>query len=243
MAADWIKLEKTTLAKPEVLRVAIELGIHPMHAFGLCVRFWCWADDQLSDGHAPGVTKEVLDLILCHAGLCEALITVGWLRVREGSLEVPHFDRHLSQSAKNRALANDRKAKQRDAKREPRHRPAAVSRAERDTSVTRVESESKSKSNKKTNNKHPHFENAEFAEQFEIFLAQSQRTHHWIAGEEVQQQWLYELTRHSPEDAAAMLRFSTGAGAKKPIWNGDHSRTRGASAAKQTSKRLEVVRD
>ena len=114
MAGDWIKIEKATVRKREVLMIAGELGVHPDHAFGLCFRFWSWCDDNLSTGHALGVTNVLLDQLLGHDGFSTALVNAGWLRDREGSLEVPHFDRHLSQSSKNRALANDRKKVQRD---------------------------------------------------------------------------------------------------------------------------------
>ncbi|MCD0460038.1 hypothetical protein [Roseiconus lacunae] len=113
MAEDWIKVEKVTPGKPEVLGIASELGIHPVHAFGLCVRFWMWCDDQLLTGNAPRVTAATLDCFLGHEGLASALLKVGWLQVRSDSLEVPHFDRHLSTGAKKRASTRERVAKSR----------------------------------------------------------------------------------------------------------------------------------
>lgn len=130
MAGDWIKVEKATARKPEVLRLAALLDIPVDHAFGLCVRFWSWCDDQLADGHAPGVTVVTLDSVFGHAGFCDALLSVGWLVARNGSLSIPNFDRHLSESAKARALSGKRKQKQRGPK---------VSRSQRDKSVTREE--------------------------------------------------------------------------------------------------------
>lgn len=137
MAGDWIKVEKSTARKPEVLRIADILGIHPDHAFGLCVRFWSWCDDQMESGHAPSVTIVTLNCVFGHAGFVESLIEVGWLRVRGSSLEVPNFDRHLSESAKNRALSSRRKQKQRASE------TPEMSRSERDNSVTREEKSKK----------------------------------------------------------------------------------------------------
>lgn len=111
MAGDWIKVEKATARKPEVLTIAAELGIHPDHAFGLCVRFWSWCDDHMSDANARGVSGSLVDALLERSGIATALVKVGWLRVRDGSLEVPNFDRHLSQSSKTRALTKERVAK------------------------------------------------------------------------------------------------------------------------------------
>jgi hypothetical protein len=133
MAGDWIKVEKATARKPEVMAVADALGIHVDHAFGLCVRFWFWCDDQMTDGHALSVTNVTLDASFGHAGFASALVKVGWLRVRNGSLEVPNFDRHLSESAKNRALSGRRQQKRRG------ETVTEMSRSERDKCVTREE--------------------------------------------------------------------------------------------------------
>lgn len=133
MAGDWIKVEKATARKPEVLRLADLLGVHPDHAFGLCVRFWFWCDDQMSDGHAASVTTVTLNAAFGHAGFVESLVEVGWLRVRDGSLEVPNFDRHLSESAKKRSLSGKRQQKRRHAN------VTKVSRSKRNKCVTREE--------------------------------------------------------------------------------------------------------
>ena len=108
MAGDWIKVEKATPRKREVLIIAGKLKIHPDHAFGLCFRFWSWCDDNLSDRYASGVTEALLDQLLGYDGFATAAVDVGWLLSRNGSIEVPNFDRHLSQSAKKRALSKDR---------------------------------------------------------------------------------------------------------------------------------------
>lgn len=133
MAGDWIKVEKATARKPEVLRLADLLGIHPDHAFGLCVRFWFWCDDQLVDGHAPSVTYVTLNSVVGHAGFAEALAQIGWLSEIGGKMVVPNFDRHISASAKSRALSVERKRKERGGD------VTVLSRSERDESVTREE--------------------------------------------------------------------------------------------------------
>ena len=157
MAADWIKVEKSTPRKPEVLRIAELLDIHPDHAFGLCVRFWFWCDDQMKTCHAQSVTIVTLDYTVGHTGFAKALLEVGWLLVRNGSLEIPNFDRHLSESAKKRADSLRRKHKQRDG-----NVGKSVTK-KRDKNVThKSESESESeKGNTKTKNKQK-----ELAEEF-----------------------------------------------------------------------------
>jgi hypothetical protein len=95
------------------MRIAAKLGIHQDHAFGLCFRFWAWCDDNLGNGNAIGVTSVMLDALLDRDGFASALIEVGWLQVRNGSLVVPNYDRHLSENAKKRALSSERTAKSR----------------------------------------------------------------------------------------------------------------------------------
>ena len=117
MAGDWMKIEKVTTRKPEILRIADQLGIHRLHAFGLCVEFWSWCDDQLRESYANGVTEKFVDDIVGHKGFASALLSVDWLQARSGSLEIPNFDRHLAEGAKTRALTAKRmknsRAKQR----------------------------------------------------------------------------------------------------------------------------------
>ena len=114
MAGDWIKVEKATPRKPEIFGIAARLNISLDHAFAVCVRFWMWCDDHLIDGNAQNVTCLLLDDALGCPGIADALLSVGWLQVRSGSLVIPHFDRHLSASAKNRAETARSVAKSRE---------------------------------------------------------------------------------------------------------------------------------
>lgn len=119
-------MEKSTRDKPEVWAIAEVLDIDPDAVLGKLFRVWCWFDEQSRDGHAPSVTKKLLDRDVGVTGFCDAMCKVGWLIEKGGQIEVPNFGRHNGKSAKKRALANDRKKNQR-------------SREERDKSVTREE--------------------------------------------------------------------------------------------------------
>lgn len=143
MAGDWIKFEKETLRKPEVFRIANKLHVPRHQAVGMLLEFWAWCDSNSLDGHAPFVTASDVDAIVGVAGFSSALLEVAWLSVRSGSLIVPHFDRHLSQSAKNRGLAGERQRKRRH---ESVTNPL---RAQRDNSVTREEKRRETKRKEK----------------------------------------------------------------------------------------------
>jgi len=107
--AEWIKLEHTTPDKPEIVQLAAHLDIDHDAAFGKCVRFWIWTDQQSQNGHDLTVTSAFLDRLTNCPGFTDALVKVGWLRKRNTNFSVPNFDRHNGQTAKNRALARDRK--------------------------------------------------------------------------------------------------------------------------------------
>src|SRR5262249_46189902 len=111
MAGDWLKVEKDTPEKPEVLTVAAVLGLDPEVVFTKCFKLWRWFDSNTADGNARGVTAELLDSLVHRPGFSQALLDVGWLQARSGSLAIPHFDRHMGQSGKRRALTAERVAR------------------------------------------------------------------------------------------------------------------------------------
>ena len=48
MTAHWIKVEKDTPAKPEVMRLAALLDIDEFTVVGHLIAFWSWVDSNLS---------------------------------------------------------------------------------------------------------------------------------------------------------------------------------------------------
>jgi hypothetical protein len=129
LAGDWIKVQHTTADKPEVMQIAKALDVEPEQVCGHLLRVWAWADQQSLDGHAINVTERDIDRVARHAGFATAMREVGWLVGMNGTLSLPNFDRHNGETAKKRALASDRKRKEREEE----------SRNERDESVTREE--------------------------------------------------------------------------------------------------------
>ncbi|MCE5269158.1 MAG: hypothetical protein LLG00_14880 [Planctomycetaceae bacterium] len=127
MAGDWIKWTKGLARKKEVLGIAFRLCVPPAHAAGLCMMFWEWLDDNVADAHIDengnaNVTlgplhPDFIDSLVCASGFAAALTAEGWLCARSGSLTVPNYCRHNSQTSKDRALTAERVAKSRRQKR------------------------------------------------------------------------------------------------------------------------------
>ena len=113
MAGDWIKIRDDLPDDLEVIRMSGSLGIHQDTVVGKLIRFWTWVDRHMEDGHAAGVTNVFIDEYVRHAGFARALSDVGWLAYTNEGFDVPKFERHLSECAKRRGLAIERKRAER----------------------------------------------------------------------------------------------------------------------------------
>lgn len=100
---------------PSVIGLARLQGITEDEVVGILVRIWSWFDKNTVDGNARSVTPEWLDRYVRRQNFAADMAAVGWLDIRNGSLVMPHFDRHNSQAAKKRALTNRRVKRSRNA--------------------------------------------------------------------------------------------------------------------------------
>jgi hypothetical protein len=117
MAGDWLKVEEAMPDKPEVFDMAARLDIDPDAVAGKLIRVWSWASRNC---HGDGVTKtsskRAIDRAANVPGFADAMVSVGWLSEAGDELKFPNFDRHNSETAKERGLAFIRKQKQRGEK-------------------------------------------------------------------------------------------------------------------------------
>ena len=220
MAGDWIKMRTNLDTDPRVCEIAAQLNMTELHVVGCLWKLWSWADEHTVDGNAVRVTKLTLDRFVCVSGFADALRNVGWLEGRDSALTFPRFSEHNGQTAKTRALT---------AKRVAKHKVSGERKGNASLTVDALPREEKrreEKSIKKTNNASdlvsPFFEDQEFSKLFEVFCESSRVNHSWNIAQSTMQAWLYSLNDLGIADAKDALRFSTSAGAKKPIINGDH---------------------
>ena len=124
MTAHWIKVEKDTPSKPEVMRLAALLDIDEFTVVGHLIAFWSWVDSNLSP-ECPRTQGTIrgLDRIAGRAGFCEAMIAVGWLSHTDGMFEIPKMGRHMGKSAKMRAEDQEKKQRKRDRQKASEKRP------------------------------------------------------------------------------------------------------------------------
>jgi hypothetical protein len=103
MSDDWIKYRVGLPTNPRVIKIAGILRKPIPHIVGSLMAFWAIGDKHTTDGVLDGYTPDVVDDMIGLRGFAEALRTVGWLEVGDGSVTIPDFDEHNSQSAKRRA--------------------------------------------------------------------------------------------------------------------------------------------
>jgi hypothetical protein len=116
MAGDWIKMRVDLRDDPAVFKLADRLGIDELHVVGCLFCFWAWCDKHAVDGHVDGATSRLIDKVSTVSGFSDAMAEVGWLHVTETGIEIPHFERHNGESAKERGLKNARQARWRASK-------------------------------------------------------------------------------------------------------------------------------
>jgi hypothetical protein len=113
MAGDWIKMRSNLDTDPDVVAIAAELGVDEFSVVGRLHKFWSWADQHTKSGQLSRVTTGWIDRYVSCPGFSEALRAIDWLSGRDGSLELPSWDRHNGASAKARAGESVRKRLQR----------------------------------------------------------------------------------------------------------------------------------
>jgi hypothetical protein len=113
MAGDWIKVQKDTPDKPEVLAIASRIGIDPDAVVGKLIRIWSWFDTHTTNGNARSVTFSFLDRLTGVTGFAEQVALVGWLEQHGHELVLPNFSNHNGETAKKRAQGKNRTEKHR----------------------------------------------------------------------------------------------------------------------------------
>lgn len=114
MAGDWIKIEKCTPTKPEVLEISNSLDLDPDKVLGSLIRIWSWFDDHTTDGcHASVTLMSLSNRVAMVEGFAEAMVKVGWMEQTDSGVSIPNFERHNGKSSKTRALAYKRQQRHR----------------------------------------------------------------------------------------------------------------------------------
>jgi hypothetical protein len=93
---------------PAVIIIAKAMNIDRDAVVGKLHAVWAWATDQLSDGRASVALLSHIDDVARATGFAQAMSEAGWLSVNDDAIEFPHWERHLSEGAKHRALNTER---------------------------------------------------------------------------------------------------------------------------------------
>lgn len=104
----WIKMRHDLLDAPEIRPIARATGTDRDQVLGKLFRLWSWFDRHGTNGQIDGGDLDAVDEMVGLPGFAAALVSVGWLAEADGGIEIPHWDRHNSESAKERALKRTR---------------------------------------------------------------------------------------------------------------------------------------
>lgn len=113
MAGDWIKMRADLETDPDVVRTSVRTNLDEFAVVGRLHKLWSWADKHSANGLLR-VSSDYIDRLVACPGFADALVEVGWLRVRRDLLELPEWSRHNGVSAKARAGEAARKRSQRN---------------------------------------------------------------------------------------------------------------------------------
>ena len=91
MEGDWIKMRTDLSEDPLVIAMAARLHVDEFSVVGRLHRIWSWADRQLTDGLALGITTEWIDQFVRLEGFSNALLETGWLVKIEKDFEKGSF--------------------------------------------------------------------------------------------------------------------------------------------------------
>lgn len=127
----WIRLRHDLIDAPEIRRLAKACRVTKDDVYGKLFRTWSWFDRHSFNGAVEGADLEAVDELVGLDGFASALVSVGWLASNDRGIVIPNWERHNSESAKERALAAVRQER-------ARAKPPGgdSSRSERDTAAT-----------------------------------------------------------------------------------------------------------
>lgn len=114
MAAEWIKVVTNLTEKPEVLQISDATGIDCHGVVGRLIDVWSWASRNCrNDGVTHISALRQINKIAGCENFAEAMTECGWIAIKDTQMVFVNFDRHCSQTAKDRALSATRMAKKR----------------------------------------------------------------------------------------------------------------------------------
>ena len=111
---DWIKIEKCTPRKPELMLAAKRCKASRADAFMAFFELWAYFDTHCETGFLPGLAPDDVDEIAGLPGFGDALSAAGWIVFDPLGLTIANWDRHNGKSSKARILKNRRQSKWRD---------------------------------------------------------------------------------------------------------------------------------
>lgn len=111
--ASWVKIVNTLPRSRAIYALMRALRCKRQAALGLAVDWFCWLDENSTNGNTGMLDEEISD-VLGWPGAAQALSAVGWVSHDEqGYVVAVDFDKHNGETAKKRAEDAERQRKSR----------------------------------------------------------------------------------------------------------------------------------
>lgn len=111
----WIKIRTDLLDDPDLLILSDIIQTECRTLVGHLVFFWSWVDRHITAGDKIELSKETIDHLIGVPGFTLGMQKIGWISGHDGAYTIPHMERHMSATAKARAMEAEARRIRREA--------------------------------------------------------------------------------------------------------------------------------
>lgn len=112
---NWVRINSNLPESPKMIKLARVMKCSRAEALGMALRWLCWLDTHTEDGKT-GLLPDEVDESICqkNSGM-RALELIGWATVaKDGTVHSVDYELYNGPTAKAKAMAAAKKAKQRN---------------------------------------------------------------------------------------------------------------------------------
>lgn len=110
---NWIKVRNNLISHPHCIRLAVVLGLPPVHILGALVHLWSTADAHANGELLPGMTLASIDYMVGIPGFASELENCGWIIESKEGVVLVDYEKHNGPTAKKRLYELVKKQTQR----------------------------------------------------------------------------------------------------------------------------------
>jgi len=110
---NWIKVRNNLISHPHCIRIAVALGLPPVHVLGALVHLWSTADAHANGELLAGMNLASVDYMVGIPGFAGELANCGWIVESKEGVVLVDYEKHNGPTAKKRLYELVKKQSQR----------------------------------------------------------------------------------------------------------------------------------